>query len=160
MRADYAPRWQSLPSLIDRLIDDAPQDEWDAFRSQTTDEILSVLQRDLNNLIMTRRSLAIDNSVSSAVADTLPGYGMPDLTSFSLSSAEHRARLRRELERTLRTFEMRLSDLIVTEGEVDATGGRIGFWVEARLNVEPRPLEVTFSAEMSLAEEYLRVHLK
>lgn len=151
--------WQSLPSLVDRLIDDQPLEQWDSFRSQTTAQILQSLERDLNDLILTRRALPAQARIPDVVAEALPGYGMPDLTSFSLSSPDHRARLRRELEHALRSYEPRLSDIRVSESVADAASGRVGFTVVARLKVEPRPLAITFNAEMSLAKEWLQVRM-
>jgi type VI secretion system protein ImpF len=140
-----------VPSVLDRLIDDAPSapSEPASARSTRVGELKQTVRRDLEWLLNTRRTLEIPPGLPH-LEKSLVGYGLPDITSASLSNPHDRARLRRSVEETIARFEPRLSQVRVVLDESRERERALRFRIEAVLNVEPNPEPVAFDSVLQL----------
>ena len=136
------------PSVLDRLTDEDPRSSAD---SRTTyAESLRVfkraVQRDLEWLLNTRRSIEPADEDYDEVRRSVYNYGIPDITSMSRDSTAARKQLLRHVEETLAIFEPRLTNVRVSMVEVEGEALRreLRFVVEATLRLDPTPEQVTF----------------
>lgn len=144
-----------LPSLIDRLTDEAPKQPQDP--SMTHEESLrrfrDSVRRDIGDLLNTRRSIVAVDPVFKEVLESVHEYGLPDFTGTAPSTKEGRQRLCDEVRDTIRTFEPRLAHVSVSitddKGE-KTTMPRVRFIVSGTLLVDPTPERVTFDTVLDV----------
>ncbi|MEB2844175.1 type VI secretion system baseplate subunit TssE [Rhizobiales bacterium RZME27] len=113
----YRPRDRVLSrSILDRLIDDAPDRDFDPPKSVTdqTREMREAIRRDLESLLNTRRCPSAPPSELSELKDALVSYGVDGMVSANLVTDEAKLSLARMIERRISMFETRLSDVRVT----------------------------------------------
>jgi type VI secretion system protein ImpF len=96
-------------SLLDRLIDEAPDLSLDPPRSRSEQvaAIHASFRRDLEAILNTRRRCVRPPASLKALQSSLPYYGVPDFVGMSLATPQERLALVRSLEETIRTFEPR-----------------------------------------------------
>ena len=141
------------PSLLDRLIDEAPDASQEPMldRFQTLRGMKKAVIRDLEALLNTRReALAELPSEYTEVRRSLVTYGLPDFTALSLLSAPDRNRIRRALEQTIAACEPRLERVRVTLQKPQHYDQTLRFRVDALLQIEPVPEPVTFDGMIRL----------
>jgi type VI secretion system protein ImpF len=95
--------------LLDRLIDDAPDQERDV-PSSAGDSMIALrnsVRRDLEALLNARRRWRSWPTRLTQLATSPMGYGIPDFASGAFSDARRREELRLEIEDTIRRFEPR-----------------------------------------------------
>jgi type VI secretion system protein ImpF len=157
-RTDREPN--IVPSLLDRLLDDAPEQTQEPLwtRTQTVRQLEAAVARDLEELLNCRREMIEEMSPEFAeVSRSLLNYGLPDFTSFSLSGEKDRARIRRILEETIVTFEPRLQRARVTLEPPREHEKGLRFRVDALLRVESTPQPVTFDTVWKVETREYRV---
>ncbi|WP_105386338.1 type VI secretion system baseplate subunit TssE [Neorhizobium alkalisoli] len=113
----YRPRDRLLArSILDRLIDEAPDRNSDPPKSLTeqTREMREAIRRDLEALLNTRRCPTAAPSLLSDLRDALVNYGVDGMVSANLVTDEAKLRLAQVIERRISMFETRLSDIRVT----------------------------------------------
>ena len=138
-----------LPSLLDRLLDDAPDVSTEPAWSwtQSLGELKQSVMRDLEALLNTRQTrteLAL-GAAKAEIAQSVLTYGLPDLTSASAASPEARETLRLAVEAAIRRFEPRLIDVRVRANEMaDAFDRTLRLTVEALLDMDPEPIPIAF----------------
>jgi type VI secretion system protein ImpF len=151
----------TLPlSLFDRLIDDAPDethepadDEDSAFA-----KLKQGLRRDLEGLLNAKRPHAAWLTRSPEVADTVIGFGLPDLSTEDFGTAAVRERIRRMIATCIRTYEPRLAGVEVdVEGAPTSTGVR--FRISAVLRVAGLEEAVTYDARLRPSDRAIAVNL-
>lgn len=140
------PKSSLLPSLLDRLIEPRENETVDlTLRGQSVRELEEAVRRDLQDLLNTRRSAIDGYPEDSELARSLFTYGLPELSSFNPTVPDQQRTLKDIIERTIRSFEPRLTDVHVTTIQADAASGRgLRMSVEALLRVNPAPLPITF----------------
>jgi type VI secretion system protein ImpF len=113
----YRPRDRVLArSILDRLIDDAPDRDFDPPIS-VTDQIREVresIRRDLEALLNTRRCPVAPPAELAELKTALVSYGVDGMVSANLVTDEAKLQLARMIERRISMFETRLSDVRVT----------------------------------------------
>lgn len=134
-------------SLLDRLIDDAPDQERDPALS-AVDSMVALrnsVRRDLEALLNARRRWRSWPAHMTQLATSPIGYGIPDFGSGAFSDAHRREELRQEIEATVRRFEPRFLSVHVTlidaQDRLDAT---LRLRIDAVLHAEPAPEAVAF----------------
>jgi type VI secretion system protein ImpF len=139
------PRAQ-LP-LLDRLIDDEPDQERDPPMS-SLDALVVVrmsVRRDLEALLNGRRRWLSWPAELSELASSAIGFGIPDFTSGALNDAARRESLRQEVEASIRRFEPRMHgvkvSIIESENKLEAT---LRLRIDGVLLVDQAREEVTF----------------
>jgi type VI secretion system protein ImpF len=148
---------QLLPSLLDRLLDDYPEESREpAWREVQVVRLLKTsLCRDLQNLLNAHRLLATIPEVYSELKTSLLNYGLPDLQSMEVREDHDLGLLCRLIEESIQAFEPRLQGVRVRP-VIDAEGKkpidrRVRFEIEAVLVVEPLREPVLFSSSLDVA---------
>jgi type VI secretion system protein ImpF len=133
--------------LLDRLIDEAPDQERDPVLS-STDSMIALrnsVRRDLEALLNARRRWRSWPAHMTQLATSPIGYGIPDFASGAFGDAQRREELRQEIESTIRRFEPRFLSvrvhLLETQDRLETT---LRLRIEAVLHAEPAPEAVTF----------------
>jgi type VI secretion system protein ImpF len=142
-------------SLLDRLIDREPKAKTDpaVSRPQSVRLLKAALRRDLEWLLNTRRNPEAAPESMNELSQSLYNYGLPDFAALRISSPKDRDRLLLELENTVALFEPRLKDIRVAMVDQE-TGGysrTIHFQIEAMLQMEPVPEQVSFDTILQLS---------
>ena len=148
---------QLLPSLLDRLLDDHPEETREpAWREVQVVRVLKAsLCRDLQNLLHAHRLLTTIPEVYSELKTSLLNYGLPDLQSMEVREDHDLGLLCRLIEESIQAFEPRLQGVRVRP-VIDAEGKkpidrRVRFEIEAVLVVEPLREPVLFSSSLDVA---------
>ena len=147
-------------SVLDRLLDDAPEMERDRPLSAT--DALTVLRRavrrDLEALLNARRRFASIPPAYAELANSGFSFGLPDYTAGAMNEASAREVLRKEIERCIRQFEPRLVHVVVSlvppEDELDST---LHFHIEALLHADPAPEPISFDTVVNAATADIEV---
>jgi type VI secretion system protein ImpF len=147
-------------SVLDRLLDDAPEMERDRPLSAT--DALTVLRRavrrDLEALLNARRRFASIPPAYTELANSGFSFGLPDYTAGAMNEASAREVLRKEIERCIRQFEPRLVHVVVSlvppEDELDTT---LHFHIEALLHADPAPEPISFDTVVNAATADIEV---
>lgn len=147
-------------SVLDRLLgDDDPGAGGGTPRSRSMARLKESLQRDLEWLLNTRRTIEPAEASHPRVQGSVHHFGLPDLTSLAAGSDEVRRQLVRQVEEAIARFEPRLSRVRVTAASDAPGGGReLRFVVEALLKVEPEPERVTFDTLLEVASGTFQVN--
>jgi type VI secretion system protein ImpF len=147
-------------SVLDRLIDQEPENTYEVpmTRSQSVRAVKIALRRDLEWLLNARR-IAVEPPPSlKELNRSLYMFGLPDLTSFSLSAPKDRTRLLRMVQNTIRTFEPRLANVrLVALDENDPKRQTIAFRIEGLLIMDPAPEHVSFDTVLEVPRAEYRI---
>lgn len=148
---------QLLPSLLDRLLDDHPEESREpAWRDVQVIRMLKTsLCRDLQNLLNAHRLLATIPEVYAELKTSLLNYGLPDLQSMEVREDHDIGLLCQLIEKSIQAFEPRLQGVRVRP-VIDAEGKkpidrRVRFEIEAVLVVEPIREPVLFSTSLDVS---------
>jgi len=142
-----------VPSLLDRLLDDAPGQtrETQPYRTDDVRGLKRAVARDLEALLNTRQEALEELPESFAeVRRSLVTYGLPDFTASSLLSLRDRTRMRRALEETIAVFEPRLERVRITVDDPEPHERALHFRVDGWLRMEPAPEPVSFDTVLQL----------
>jgi type VI secretion system protein ImpF len=133
--------------LLDRLIDDAPDDKSDRAISpaETMVVLRNSLRRDLEALLNARRRWRSWSEEYDELAVSPLGYGIPDYAAGAFNEPGKREDLRAEIEDTIRRFEPRFHSLRVTlldsKNSLEPT---LRMRIDALLHADPAPEPVSF----------------
>lgn len=157
--ATPARRMNIVPSVLDRLLDDAPLEPHDppSTVSQDLELFKAQVRRDLEAMLNTRQESIDDLSESPELERSLLTYGLPDFTTLSLQSETDRVRMRESIETAIRRFEPRIMEAVVIVEPSDQKGQQLGFRVEGYLRVDPVPAPVSFDAVLQLSTQQYQI---
>ena len=148
---------QLLPSLLDRLLDDHPEESREpAWRDVQVVRVLKMsLCRDLQNLLNAHRLLAVIPDAYTDLKTSLLNYGLPDLQSMEVREDHDLGLLCRLIEESIQAFEPRLQGVRVRP-VINAEGKqpidrRVRFEIEAVLVVEPLREPVLFATSLDVS---------
>lgn len=149
----------NLPSLVDSLIDDAPDQPWDGFEPPSLARLEQCLRRDLEELLNSQALFPRFQGRHAGLARTTVAFGLSDLYRVNPSSRQHRERLRREIEEKIATFEPRLHDVRALEVQM-APGNelRLEFRVEGTLRFMREEVPISLSARLNAADNRVVIH--
>jgi type VI secretion system protein ImpF len=146
-------------SVLDRLVDLDPKrsEELPLSRSQSLREHKANVCRDLEWLFNSRQPIEAPQ-VGKLLKTSLYVYGLPDISSLSVSSIRDRKRLSLALEEAIRLFEPRIQNprVILTtteEGKIQ----RLRFIIEGLLRVDPSPEPVSFDTVLDMTSGEYKV---
>ena len=141
-------------SLLDRLIDEAPDLQFDPPRSRQ-DQLRSIresFRRDVEVILNTRRLCRSPPAALRAIKSALPYCGVPDLVGVSFATQQERLELLRSLEETIRLFEPRFRSvelsLIAGRDQLDRV---LRIRIEAVTQLEPSPGPIVFETALDPA---------
>jgi type VI secretion system protein ImpF len=144
--------------LLDRLIDDTPGlGDVELRFSESVARLKDAVRRDLEWLLNTRRTPEPAPDQYAELRRSMFHYGVPDITSLGRESGDARRRLQRSFEEAITLFEPRLTDVRVTQPEVDDFKRELRFQIEAVLRMEPNPETVLFDTVCDLASGELEI---
>jgi len=136
-----------VPSLLDRLIDDEPDQSSEPLwrGSYRLEDLREHVRRDLEHLLNTRHGRFDLVAHSPELAVSTLTFGLPDFTGIIGGGIENREHLRSVVERAIRDYEPRLTNLVVMvrppENEFERN---IRLTIQAVLWVDPIVELVTF----------------
>jgi len=140
-------------SVLDRLIDREPKNskEVPLTRAQSVRALHESVRRDLEWLLNTRRIAIPPDEGLKELSKSVYVFGLPDFTSFSLSAPAERAKLLRQLQVVIKTFEPRIAKarIIPLEGETKYNR-TLRFRIEGLLLMDPEPELVSFDTVLQL----------
>ena len=152
----FTPKRKIRPSILDRLIDDAPDKLMDAPVS-TEDQMQSLkenVRRDIEVLFNTRVRSISPHRESAHFDQSLLNYGVPDLTTLNLKQSDQQQKLCRRLEAQIHQFEPRFKTVRVIPRENIATKDNdnryfsLRLRIEATLHADPVPETIVFDSIM------------
>jgi type VI secretion system protein ImpF len=144
------------PSILDRLLDNDPDNtqDADAARHSKLKELRNAVRRDLENLLNTRYRVIAPSEHLSAVQESFINYGLPDLATVNMIDGKKKKEFIRNIEFIIRTFEPRFKSVRVQFIEnADKTDRTLRFRIDALMYADPAPEEVVFD---SVLEPVLR----
>ncbi|AUH52497.1 type VI secretion system baseplate subunit TssE [Chromobacterium sp. ATCC 53434] len=150
---------QILPSVLDRLLDDAPDlSHTEPVSLFELSQFKQALARDLEALLNTRL-MPMEETLEPfpQARDSLLSYGIPDLSGISLLNPDDRELLREQLRRSIELHEPRLSRVRVHLDAPREMERHLRFRVDAVLKVHPHCPPVTFDATLQLSSNVYKV---
>ncbi|MCC6719748.1 MAG: type VI secretion system baseplate subunit TssE [Acetobacteraceae bacterium] len=138
---------RALLPLLDRLIDDAPDQQRDPPMSpgEAMAALRASVRRDLEALLNGRRRWRSWPAELSELAASPIGFGVPDFTAGAMNEPGRREAFRAEVEATIRRFEPRLISvkvaLIDSANKLEAT---MRLRIDGLLHADPAPEPVAF----------------
>lgn len=139
------------PSLLDRLLDAAPELSFDppTTRQQALRDARAALRRDLEALLNTRSFPRTPPTALKELRSSLLAYGTPDFIGVAMISRDQRLAFARKLEATIRTFEPRLRDALVTVLDSrNATDRLLRLRIEATAVFQEGTVPMAFASAM------------
>jgi type VI secretion system protein ImpF len=131
------------PSLLDRLLDDEPnrEEEGPLTEQATLRLVKHGLQRDVENLLNSRRSIQSISPSFEELADSLVNYGLSRPHSSEVKRLRSQASLCQLIADTIRRFEPRLQEVRVfpnlPASSPPRSDGIMKFTIEGFLTVTP-----------------------
>lgn len=147
-------------SVLDRLIDLEPESalENTLSRAQSVRLLRSAVRRDLEWLLNTRRNAAIPEEGAPEINRSMLVFGLPDLSSLSMTTAADRNKLTRQVAAAIAVFEPRLVGVQVSVVETsDVSRKDVRMRIEAMLRMDPVPEPVSFDTVLELKTGNCRV---
>jgi type VI secretion system protein ImpF len=150
------------PSVLDRLLDDRPEETREAPASRQTSLRLlkNAVRRDLEWLLNTRGEPAEPLAELPEVARSLAVFGLPDFTGANISTNAGRENLRRRIENAVQIFEPRLEGVRVEFEEIEDGRRAVRFRIEAQLRIEPAPEPIVFDTMLQVGTGEVQVREK
>lgn len=147
-------------SLLDRLIDDAPDDRHEPADDEDSAfaKLKLGLRRDLEGLLNAKRPHAAWLGRTPEISDTVIGFGLPDLSTEDFGTGMVRERIRRMITTCIRTYEPRLANVEV-EVEGAPTSSGVRFRITAVLRFEEAEEAVTYDARLRPSDRAIAVNL-
>ncbi len=146
--------------LLDRLIDDAPDQERDPVLppGETMLLLRESVRRDLEALLNARRRWRSWPAHMKQMATSPVGYGIPDFASGAFNDSRRREELRLEIADTIHRFEPRfLSASVSLVEQRDRLETVLRLRIEAVIHAEPAPEAVTFDTIVDPATDDVQV---
>ena len=142
------------PSLLDRLTDLEPKMPSDSLqtREQSERAFRAAVQRDVEALLNTRRTIEPAPDECPQVHASVYEYGLLDTTTIAVSTSDGRDALVAALEDAVSRFEPRLVDARVrlVDGGTMALP-ELHFQIEATLMMDPSPEQVMFDTVLEIS---------
>ena len=152
--ARIKPEQPLIPSVLDRLLDDAPEAESEppAGRNQVLRELVQAVRRDLENLLNTRTRRLSWPPELKELKQSLVQYGIPDFAGADLGSARGREEFCRVVQAVIRQHEPRFKAVKVQLlDNVEPLDRTLRFRIDALLHADPAPEPVVFSSSLKPA---------
>lgn len=152
-----APHQRLTPSILDRLTADPGPNSPSVGMTFDLRQMVDVVQRDLEDLLNTRRGARAAADAFEEVSASVVTFGMPDLSSIAAGTEGERQEVGRIIEGVINRFEPRLREVRAHLVEVgDGRERSVRFHIQARLAVDPSP-EISFDTVLELTTGYASV---
>ncbi|WP_321956265.1 type VI secretion system baseplate subunit TssE [Burkholderia cenocepacia] len=165
VRAPRRANTHLMPTLLDRLRDDAPHRSTEAPEEYTVTrkQMRDIVQRDLAYLLNTT-SIAdqIDRSRHPQVAASTVNFGVPPLAGTFIAS-RHWNDVEQTIRRAIADFEPRLIPASLVVSPRPGSGGAgehhnvLAFEVRGLIHMDPYPLEFMVQSSLDLETSEIRI---
>lgn len=157
--AQYSSQERLQPSLLDRLIDNSPDQhaESDDKKALTKNELRQAVLRDLTWLFnATGMSPSLEEKRYPQAMKSVINFGLP-VVSGQFASSLQRSSMEKMIRQAIVDFEPRilahsLEVEIVMDGPVLDTHNRVGLVIRGMLWAQPVPLEFLMRSKIDLEE--------
>ncbi len=145
--------------LLDRLLDDHPQDSRESSHSRhhLVRQLRESVRRDLEALFNTRIRRISPPSHLIELQSSLLNYGLVDINSFNVSDSASRKALCREIESAIILNEPRVHSVKVSASAPDSRDATLRFRIEAVLRALPEPEAIVFDSIMNPVNQIVDV---
>ena len=144
-----------LPSLKDRLIDPESMGTL-AQPGYSLTEVLDSVRDDLEELLNTRRSLPVLETLYPELTRSVATFGLQDLTSIGGSTPGKQEEIARMIEKAIMLHEPRLQKVRAKVIKSRAVDLRLRYHIDAVLRVDPAPA-VAFETVVELTTGHVSV---
>jgi type VI secretion system protein ImpF len=157
------PAVRVQPALLDRLIDEAPDQQRDPSTSvaDTMAALRQSVRRDLEALLNARRRWRSWPKSLSELSTSPIGYGIPDFASGAFNDQRRREELRLEIEDTIRRFEPRFLSvrvhLVDAHEQLETT---LRLRIDAVMHADPAPEAIVFDTVVDPTTDDVLVRAK
>ena len=134
-------------SLLDRL---SGSEDWPSTRAHSLRLMRDSLKRDMEWLLNTRQPPIGGVERFSKASRSVIHYGLIDTSSLSLSSTMDHQRLRQAVHDCIVAYEPRLIEVKVVIEEDNTVRRQLRFHIEAQIDVDPAPEEISFDTVLDL----------
>ncbi len=161
--AELTSQERLQPSLLDRLMDDAPGETKESRerRVLTMRQLRASVMRDLGWLLNSRNlGSDVDEDAYPEVASSVLNYGLPDLAGTTGSSIDAH-QLERAVRQLIVRFEPRILEktvrvrIVVDEDQMNQNA--VVFSIDAELWAQPVPLHLFMKTEVDLETGHVTV---
>jgi len=149
-----------LPSVLDRLLDDRPDQRQDPpkGRGQHLTELRDAVRRDLEALLNSHRRCISPPAGLDELDLSLVEYGIPDFLSANAAAESAREEFRLSLEEAIRRFEPRFKTVRVTLADDNSQLERtLRFRIDALMYADPAPEPISFDSLLDPANQSFSV---
>ena len=140
-------------SLLDRLIDQEPQNQVEAVlsRAQSVRQLKGGVRRDLEWLLNTRAIAEAPDESFESLNKSVYVYGLPDMSVLTMANPADRNKLLSQIRRTINVFEKRLANVQVSIVQMpDGAKKDVHLRIDAMLRMDPVPEPVFFDTVLEL----------
>lgn len=137
------------PSLLEKLMDEAPQSADDAHlcKSVMLEQYKESVARDLEGLLNSRAAFSEDDlGAFPHCQNSLMTYGLRDFSGMSLANVYDRESICRSLEQAIARHESRLSNVKVALNPDSRSTSALRFTIHALLNTASASQPISFEA--------------
>jgi type VI secretion system protein ImpF len=137
-----------LPSVLDRLLEDAPHNApaRPRSRSQQLIDLRNAVRRDLEALLNSHHCCQSPPAALPELRRSLFDYGIADFLTTNAAATSAREQFRASVEDAIRRFEPRFKMVRVTLLEETPADRTLRFHIEALMYAEPAPERVSFDS--------------
>jgi type VI secretion system protein ImpF len=122
-------------------------------RTESVRQLRAAVRRDLEWLFNTRQAVQEAPPGATDLENSVYSFGLPDLCSLNLTSAQNRAALARMMETAIAKYDRRLLDVKVTALPAAERGlPQLRFLIEGTLAMEPMPEHVRFDTVLKTSD--------
>lgn len=148
-----------LPSLLDRLLDDAPDTAVEPAKpvGVALQDIKANIRRDLEWILNTRSVRPERADAYSELQCSLVTYGLPDFSAVLLGSEAHREEFRLSIQAAIERLEPRLQRLQVAFRQTSHEERTLYLRISALLLIEPDPIPLLFDSRIRHVDKTLRL---
>ena len=147
-------------SILDRLIDDAPEDAQDRplSRGQALRSLRESVRRDLENLLNSRQRCRSWPAEFGELDTSLLNYGIPDFTGSDFALNQRHEGFRHIIETMLKRYEPRFRRVrVVLLNDDEGVDRTMRLRIEALMQVEPAPEPIVFDSQIDPATGNFRL---
>ena len=151
---------RELPSVLDRLIDEDPEQRQEKPQTikQMAETLRDAVRRDLEYLVNARlRPSFLPEGLDELESSSFE-YGIPDFSGANMTTAERRRKFLRNVEEIIRRNEPRFSSVKVIPMDSHSPLLRnLDFRIEAVLRTEPMPESVLYDSQIDILTRSFRI---
>ena len=145
------------PSLLDKLVDDAPG-QGERYRGASLTAMRQSVRRDLENLLNAKVRWHPWPASFTELETSLVNYGLPDFSALPVGALEGRQLLCRQVAEAIRRFEPRFQAVEVEVVDKDLPLDRVlRLRIHALLRADPVPEALVFDSEVEPVHLGLKV---